>query len=199
MQEQDSSSLDEITPFILQMKSHNQENGSSSLSLWDLRISFYFTCSVGMLLSSALLMWEFLMYTWEATSDSLQYITSHPLCIKTDEFKNTWNFISLYLFSFQIVDVKILKKKDNGLEVSILEDEDNVVAWIPMLHLSDFVATSKLLWHCLQEGDVLPRVMYLSDKGEHIVSFATSTRQTKCGEGGVSQHSRESATNIRIL
>ncbi|XP_041317407.1 protein RRP5 homolog [Pyrgilauda ruficollis] len=69
----------------------------------------------------------------------------------------------------EIVDVKILKKKDNGLEVSILEDEDNLVAWIPMLHLSDFVATSKLLWHCLQEGDVLPRVMYLSDKGEHII------------------------------
>uniref|UniRef100_A0A8C5THM6 Protein RRP5 homolog n=1 Tax=Malurus cyaneus samueli TaxID=2593467 RepID=A0A8C5THM6_9PASS len=68
-----------------------------------------------------------------------------------------------------VVDVKILKKKDNGLEVSILEDEDNVVAWIPTLHLSDFVATSKLLWHCLREGDVLPRVLYLSDKGEHII------------------------------
>uniref|UniRef100_A0A8C5X3A6 Protein RRP5 homolog n=1 Tax=Malurus cyaneus samueli TaxID=2593467 RepID=A0A8C5X3A6_9PASS len=69
----------------------------------------------------------------------------------------------------EVVDVKILKKKDNGLEVSILEDEDNVVAWIPTLHLSDFVATSKLLWHCLREGDVLPRVLYLSDKGEHII------------------------------
>lgn len=125
--------------------------------------------------------------------------TSHPLFIKRDNFQNTWSFISLYLFSFQIVDVKILKKKDNGLEVSILEDEDNVVAWIPTLHLSDFVATSKLLWHCLQEGDVLPRVMYLSDKGEHIVSFAASTRQTKCEEGGVSQDSRVPATNIRLL
>uniref|UniRef100_A0A8C3UX86 Protein RRP5 homolog n=1 Tax=Catharus ustulatus TaxID=91951 RepID=A0A8C3UX86_CATUS len=71
----------------------------------------------------------------------------------------------------EIVDVKICKKKDNGLEVSILEDEDNVVAWIPMLHLSDFVATSKLLWQSLQEGDVLPRVMYLSDKGENIHVF----------------------------
>ncbi|NXP19863.1 RRP5 protein, partial [Scytalopus superciliaris] len=69
----------------------------------------------------------------------------------------------------EIVDVKVLKKKDNGLEVSILEDEDNVIAWIPTLHLSDFVATSKLLWHCLQEGDVLPRVMCLNDKGEHII------------------------------
>ncbi|NXG03385.1 RRP5 protein, partial [Sakesphorus luctuosus] len=69
----------------------------------------------------------------------------------------------------EIVDVKVLKKKDNGLEVSIFEDEDNVLAWIPTLHLSDFVATSKLLWHCLQEGDVLPRVMCLSDKREHII------------------------------
>ncbi|NXM02927.1 RRP5 protein, partial [Tyrannus savana] len=69
----------------------------------------------------------------------------------------------------EIVDVKVLKKKDNGLEVSILEDEDDMVAWIPTQHLSDFVATSKLLWHCLQEGDVLPRVMCLSDKGEHII------------------------------
>ncbi|NXU93455.1 RRP5 protein, partial [Xiphorhynchus elegans] len=69
----------------------------------------------------------------------------------------------------EIVDVKVLKKKDNGLEVSILEDEDNVTAWIPTLHLSDFVATSKLLWHCLQEGDVLPRVMCLSEKREYII------------------------------
>ncbi|NXS07016.1 RRP5 protein, partial [Neodrepanis coruscans] len=69
----------------------------------------------------------------------------------------------------QIVDVKVLKKKENGLEVAILEDEGNVIAWIPTLHLSDFVATSKLLWHCLQEGDVLPRVMCLSGKAEHII------------------------------
>ncbi|NXX86292.1 RRP5 protein, partial [Urocolius indicus] len=69
----------------------------------------------------------------------------------------------------EMVDVKILKKKDNGLEVSILEDEGNVMAFIPIGHLSDFVANCKLLWHCLQEGDVLPRVMYLSDKGERII------------------------------
>ncbi|XP_014815473.1 PREDICTED: protein RRP5 homolog isoform X2 [Calidris pugnax] len=68
----------------------------------------------------------------------------------------------------EMVDVKVLKKKDNGLEVSILEDEGNVIAWIPTVHLSDFVVNCKLLWHCLQEGDVLPRVMCLSDKGERI-------------------------------
>ncbi|XP_010131602.1 PREDICTED: protein RRP5 homolog [Buceros rhinoceros silvestris] len=69
----------------------------------------------------------------------------------------------------EMVDVKVLKKKDKGLEVSILEDEGSVMAFIPTVHLSDFVATCKLLWHCLQEGDVLPRVMCLSDKGEHII------------------------------
>ncbi|KAM6265093.1 protein RRP5 homolog [Spheniscus humboldti] len=69
----------------------------------------------------------------------------------------------------EMVDVKVLKKKDNGLEVSVLEDEGNVIASIPTVHLSDFVANCKLLWHCLQEGDVLPRVMCLHDKGEHII------------------------------
>ncbi|KAM6306459.1 protein RRP5 homolog [Aegotheles albertisi] len=69
----------------------------------------------------------------------------------------------------EMVDVKVLRKKDNGLEVSILEDEGDVIALIPTAHLSDFVANCKLLWHCLQEGDVLPRVMCLSVKGEHII------------------------------
>lgn len=78
-----------------------------------------------------------------------------------------------------MVDVEVLKKNENGLEVSILEDGGNVVAWLPTVHLSDFVANSKLLWHCLQEGDVLPRVMCLSDKGDRIVSFVISTNQMK--------------------
>ncbi|XP_071604451.1 protein RRP5 homolog [Heliangelus exortis] len=69
----------------------------------------------------------------------------------------------------QMVDVKVLKKKDNGLEVSVIEDEGNVIAFIPKMHLSDFVANCKLLWHSLQEGDVLPGVMCLSDKGEHMI------------------------------
>ncbi|XP_054019547.1 protein RRP5 homolog [Dryobates pubescens] len=69
----------------------------------------------------------------------------------------------------EMVDVKVLKKKDNGLDVSILEDEGNAVAWIPTTHLSDFIGTCRLLWHCLQEGDVLPRVMCLSDNGERII------------------------------
>uniref|UniRef100_A0A803YNN3 Protein RRP5 homolog n=1 Tax=Meleagris gallopavo TaxID=9103 RepID=A0A803YNN3_MELGA len=73
------------------------------------------------------------------------------------------------LDAVNMVDVKVLKKNENGLEVSILEDGDDVIAWLPTGHLSDFVANSKLLWHCLQEGDVLPRVMCLSDKGDRII------------------------------
>uniref|UniRef100_A0A452J1I0 Protein RRP5 homolog n=1 Tax=Gopherus agassizii TaxID=38772 RepID=A0A452J1I0_9SAUR len=66
----------------------------------------------------------------------------------------------------QMVDVKVLKKKDNGLEVSILSD--NVSAHLPTMHLSDHVVNCKLLHHWLEEGDILRRVMCLSDKGGHI-------------------------------
>ncbi|NXO01903.1 RRP5 protein, partial [Rhinopomastus cyanomelas] len=69
----------------------------------------------------------------------------------------------------QMVDVKVLKKKINGLEVSILEDDGNVGAFIPTAHLSDFIVACKLLWHCLQEGDVVPTVMCLSDKGGRFI------------------------------
>ncbi|NXC44670.1 RRP5 protein, partial [Penelope pileata] len=68
----------------------------------------------------------------------------------------------------EIVDVKVLKKKENGLEVSILEDEGNVIASLPTVYLSDFVTNCNLLWHCLQEGDVLPRVMCLSTNRDRI-------------------------------
>ncbi|NWJ03942.1 RRP5 protein, partial [Crypturellus undulatus] len=69
----------------------------------------------------------------------------------------------------KMVDVKVLKKKENGLEVSILDDEGKAIASLPTVYLSDFVANCKLLWHCLQEGDVLPRVMCLNNKGERII------------------------------
>nr|XP_014427885.1 protein RRP5 homolog [Pelodiscus sinensis] len=66
----------------------------------------------------------------------------------------------------QMVDVKVLKKKDNGLEVSILSD--NVSAHLPTMHLSDHVVSCKLLYRWLQEGDILHKVMCLSDKGGHV-------------------------------
>ncbi|KAJ7325160.1 hypothetical protein JRQ81_018180 [Phrynocephalus forsythii] len=66
----------------------------------------------------------------------------------------------------QIVDVKIMQKKENGLEVAILPE--NVSAYLPMMHLSDHVSNAKLWWHWLREEDTLHRVMCLHDKGGHI-------------------------------
>ncbi|XP_061492087.1 protein RRP5 homolog isoform X2 [Rhineura floridana] len=66
----------------------------------------------------------------------------------------------------QIVDVKILKKKEDGLEVTILPN--NVSAYLPMMHLSDHVSNSKLWCHWLKADDDLHRVICLHDKGGHI-------------------------------
>ncbi|XP_066475340.1 protein RRP5 homolog [Tiliqua scincoides] len=90
----------------------------------------------------------------------------------------------------QVVDVKILKKKEDGLEVAILPD--NIAAYLPMMHLSDYVSHCKLWWHWLKENDVLHKVMCLSDKGSNIiltrkpaVISATQEEQMKCMEPGL--------------
>ncbi|XP_013924129.1 PREDICTED: protein RRP5 homolog isoform X1 [Thamnophis sirtalis] len=67
----------------------------------------------------------------------------------------------------QIVDVKILNKKEDGLEVAILPN--NVSAYLPMAQLSDHVSNSRLWWHWLKEGDVLQKVICLHSKGGHIL------------------------------
>ncbi|XP_063163179.1 protein RRP5 homolog isoform X1 [Candoia aspera] len=67
----------------------------------------------------------------------------------------------------QIVDVKILNKKEDGLEVAILPN--NVLAYLPTTQLSDHVSNSKLWWHWLKEGDILQRVICLHNKGGHVI------------------------------
>uniref|UniRef100_A0A8C5RPM7 Programmed cell death 11 n=1 Tax=Laticauda laticaudata TaxID=8630 RepID=A0A8C5RPM7_LATLA len=67
----------------------------------------------------------------------------------------------------QIVDVKILNKKEDGLEVAILPN--NVSAYLPMAQLSDHVSNSRLWWHWLKEGDVLQKVICLHNKGGQII------------------------------
>ncbi|XP_053245269.1 protein RRP5 homolog isoform X1 [Podarcis raffonei] len=66
----------------------------------------------------------------------------------------------------RIVDVKILRKKEDGLEVTILPD--NVFAYLSTNHLSDYVSNSKLWWSCLKADDSLHRVLCLHDKGGHV-------------------------------
>ncbi|XP_007665837.1 protein RRP5 homolog isoform X2 [Ornithorhynchus anatinus] len=69
----------------------------------------------------------------------------------------------------QMVDVKVVKKTDMGLQVSILPG--NVPAFLPKIHLSDHVSNSQLLWHWLQPNDILHRVLCLGSKrGRNILS-----------------------------
>ncbi|XP_020823426.1 protein RRP5 homolog isoform X1 [Phascolarctos cinereus] len=67
----------------------------------------------------------------------------------------------------QLVDVKVKKKTEKGLEVSILPD--NIHALLPTTHLSDNVSNSQLLCSWLQEGDILHKVLCLSHSDGHIV------------------------------
>nr|XP_033796509.1 protein RRP5 homolog isoform X2 [Geotrypetes seraphini] len=60
-----------------------------------------------------------------------------------------------------IADVKVLEKNEDGLTVTVLPDENR--AFLPMMHLSDHITNCKLLWQCLQKGDMISRVMCLSD------------------------------------
>lgn len=67
----------------------------------------------------------------------------------------------------QLVDVKVLEKTKNGLEVAILPH--NIPAFLPTPHLSDHVANGPLLHHWLQTGDTLHRVLCLSQSEKHIL------------------------------
>ncbi|XP_051837292.1 protein RRP5 homolog isoform X1 [Antechinus flavipes] len=67
----------------------------------------------------------------------------------------------------QLVDVKVKKKTEKGLEVSILPN--NIRALLPTTHLSDSVTNSQLLYSWLRAGDVLHRVLCLSHSDGHIV------------------------------
>lgn len=69
----------------------------------------------------------------------------------------------------QLVDVKVLEKNKDGLEVAILPD--NIPGFLPTPHLSDHVANGPLLHHWLQAGDTLHRVLCLSGGERHIVSL----------------------------
>lgn len=79
-------------------------------------------------------------------------------------------FAKFYLsHSEQLVDVKVLEKNKDGLEVAILPD--NIPGFLPTPHLSDHVANGPLLHHWLQAGDTLHRVLCLSEGERHIVSL----------------------------
>uniref|UniRef100_K9IPH6 Protein RRP5 homolog n=1 Tax=Desmodus rotundus TaxID=9430 RepID=K9IPH6_DESRO len=67
----------------------------------------------------------------------------------------------------QLVDVKVLEKTKDGLEVAVLPH--NIPAFLPMSHLSDHVPNGPLLYHWLQAGDTLHRVLCLSQSEGHVL------------------------------
>ncbi|XP_028005179.2 protein RRP5 homolog [Eptesicus fuscus] len=67
----------------------------------------------------------------------------------------------------QLVDVKVLEKTKDGLEVTVLPH--NIPAFLPTSHLSDHVANGPLLYHWLQAGDTLHRVLCLSQSERHVL------------------------------
>ncbi|XP_014641189.1 PREDICTED: protein RRP5 homolog isoform X2 [Ceratotherium simum simum] len=67
----------------------------------------------------------------------------------------------------QLVDVKVLGKTKDGLEVAVLPH--NIPAFLPTPHLSDHVANGPLLYHWLQAGDTLHRVLCLSQSEGHVL------------------------------
>ncbi|XP_040848106.1 protein RRP5 homolog [Ochotona curzoniae] len=67
----------------------------------------------------------------------------------------------------QLVDVKVLEKTKDGLEVAVLPH--NIPAFLPTAHLSDHVANGPLLHHWLQAGDILHGVLCLSQSEKHIL------------------------------
>ncbi|XP_051882885.1 protein RRP5 homolog isoform X2 [Pristis pectinata] len=67
----------------------------------------------------------------------------------------------------KIVDVKVLAKAKDGLEVSILPEQ--VAAFLPTTHLSDHVSNCRLLAERLRVGDVISGVMCWSQAINRII------------------------------
>lgn len=67
----------------------------------------------------------------------------------------------------QLVDVKILEKTKDGLHVAVLPH--NIPAFLPTPHLSDHVTNGPLLYHWLQAGDTLHRVLCLSQSEKQVL------------------------------
>ncbi|GCC31019.1 hypothetical protein chiPu_0009473 [Chiloscyllium punctatum] len=67
----------------------------------------------------------------------------------------------------KIVDVEVLAKVENGLKVSILPQR--APAFLPTVHLSDYVSNCQLLAERLQKGDILSNVMCLSQAHGQII------------------------------
>ncbi|XP_059955998.1 protein RRP5 homolog isoform X2 [Mesoplodon densirostris] len=81
----------------------------------------------------------------------------------------------------QLVDVKVLEKTKDGLQVAVLPH--NVPGFLPTPHLSDHVTNGPLLHSWLQAGDTLHRVLCLSE-GEGRVLLCRKPALVSAVESG---------------
>ncbi|XP_038614080.1 protein RRP5 homolog [Tachyglossus aculeatus] len=85
----------------------------------------------------------------------------------------------------QMVDVKVVKKTDAGLEVSI--QPGDVPAFLPKIHLSDHVSNGQLLWHWLQPDDMLHKVLCLASSGGRNILSRKPALASAVQEGQVAR------------
>ncbi|XP_039590594.1 protein RRP5 homolog [Polypterus senegalus] len=67
----------------------------------------------------------------------------------------------------KIVEVEVLNKSENGLNVTILPQK--IPAFLPLAHLSDHVTNCNILWEVLQVGDIISNVMCLNKSSQQII------------------------------
>ncbi|XP_051778120.1 LOW QUALITY PROTEIN: protein RRP5 homolog [Erpetoichthys calabaricus] len=67
----------------------------------------------------------------------------------------------------KIVEVEVLNKTENGLNVTILPQK--IPAFLPLAHLSDHVTNCTILWEVLQVGDIISNVMCFNKSSQQIM------------------------------
>ena len=69
---------------------------------------------------------------------------------------------------FQLVDCRVVKKTEGGLDVKVLPSEKD--AFLPVKQLSDHLDLCPALLDMYRDGDIIKDAMYFSH-GTNIVSF----------------------------
>ncbi|XP_064601057.1 protein RRP5 homolog [Liolophura sinensis] len=87
----------------------------------------------------------------------------------------------------KIVDCKVVRKKDSGLDVTVLSSD--TPAYLPKPHLSDSRENCQQLMKLYQVGDVIKEVMYLTHTSHTLVTHKFSHIQASRDGSLVSQFS----------
>ena len=86
--------------------------------------------------------------------------------ILSDMLYLDFNFMKIIVF--QLVDCRVVKKTEGGLDVKVLPSEKD--AFLPVKQLSDHLDLCPALLDMYRDGDIIKDAMYFSH-GTNIVSF----------------------------